>query len=73
MIEDLVYDVGMGDGADTAYYLAKGRRVVAIDANPLAVERASKDVFPSGFATAFRSGVRSTHPSLLATDCPITR
>jgi phosphopantothenate synthetase len=42
MIEDLVYDVGMGDGADTAYYLAKGRRVVAIDANPLAVERRRK-------------------------------
>jgi FkbM family methyltransferase len=42
MIEDLVYDVGLGDGTDTAYYLARGRRVVAIDANPIAVERASK-------------------------------
>jgi FkbM family methyltransferase len=50
MIENLVYDVGMGDGADTAYYLAKGRRVVAIDANPLAVERASQT-----FADAIRA------------------
>jgi FkbM family methyltransferase len=41
MIEDLVYDVGLGDGADTAYYLAKGRRVLAIDANPTAVSRVS--------------------------------
>lgn len=42
MIEDLVYDVGLGDGSDTAYYLATGRRVIAIDANPTAVERASE-------------------------------
>lgn len=40
MIRDLVYDVGLGDGADTAYYLSKGLRVLAIDANPIAVERA---------------------------------
>jgi FkbM family methyltransferase len=31
---DLVYDVGMHDGRDTAYYLWRGYRVVAIDANP---------------------------------------
>ena len=37
---DLIYDVGMCDGADTAYYLAKGFRVVAIEANPILVERA---------------------------------
>lgn len=32
--EDLIYDVGMHRGEDTAYYLAKGHRVVAIEANP---------------------------------------
>jgi FkbM family methyltransferase len=31
---DLVYDVGMHKGEDTAYYLAKGYRVVAVEANP---------------------------------------
>jgi FkbM family methyltransferase len=30
----LVYDVGMHDGSDTAYYLHRGFRVVAVEANP---------------------------------------
>jgi hypothetical protein len=30
----LIYDVGMHNGDDTAYYLAKGAHVVAIEANP---------------------------------------
>src|SRR5688500_13122165 len=30
----LIYDVGLHNGDDSAYYLAKGFRVVAIDANP---------------------------------------
>jgi len=32
--DDLVYDVGMHRGEDTAYYIAKGFRVVAFEANP---------------------------------------
>ncbi len=40
MIPDLIYDVGMYDGEDTAYYLSKGFRVVAIEANPDLVKRA---------------------------------
>jgi FkbM family methyltransferase len=39
MESDLIYDVGMCDGADTAFYLAKGFRVVAVEANPALVER----------------------------------
>ncbi len=31
---DLIIDVGMHNGDDTAYYLSRGFRVVAIDANP---------------------------------------
>lgn len=34
MVPDLIYDVGLHEGADTAYYLAKGFRVVAVEANP---------------------------------------
>ncbi|MFN0011088.1 MAG: FkbM family methyltransferase [Phycisphaerales bacterium] len=34
MIDNLVYDVGMHNGDDTAYYLARGYRVVAIEADP---------------------------------------
>jgi FkbM family methyltransferase len=37
---DLIYDVGLFDGGDTAYYLYRGYNVVAVDANPLMVERA---------------------------------
>lgn len=36
----LVFDVGMFDGADTAYYLALGCRVVAVEANPALVAKA---------------------------------
>ena len=31
---DLVYDIGMHEAEDTDYYLAKGYRVVAVDASP---------------------------------------
>jgi FkbM family methyltransferase len=37
---DLIYDIGLFDGEDTAYYLFRGYNVVAVDANPLMVERA---------------------------------
>ena len=36
----LIYDVGLCDGGDTAFYLAKGFRVVAIEANPALVRSA---------------------------------
>ncbi|MGH9537029.1 MAG: FkbM family methyltransferase [Terriglobales bacterium] len=37
---DLVYDVGMHNGNDTAFYLHQGYRVVAIEADPVFVEQA---------------------------------
>lgn len=36
--DDLVYDIGMHRGEDTAYYLAKGFKVVAFEAAPNLVE-----------------------------------
>ena len=42
--DDLIIDVGMHDGTDTAYYLAKGFRVVAVEANP-ALVTAAEDRF----------------------------
>jgi len=39
-IERLIYDVGMNNGDDSAYYLSLGFRVVAIEANPELVEQA---------------------------------
>jgi FkbM family methyltransferase len=37
---DLIYDVGLHTGQDTAFYLAKGFRVVAIEAHPELAESA---------------------------------
>ncbi len=42
MVSDLIYDVGLHDGEDTAYYLSLGHRVVAIDANPSKIEMAKE-------------------------------
>lgn len=42
---NLIYDVGLFDGADTAYYLFRGYNVVAIDANPLMIEKAKPRFF----------------------------
>lgn len=43
---ELVVDVGMNDGSDTAYYLAKGLDVVAIEANPDLCADASRRFAP---------------------------
>jgi FkbM family methyltransferase len=47
---DLIYDVGLFDGSDTAYYLFRGYNVVAVDANPSMIDRA-KSRFASEIAT----------------------
>ncbi|HET9404481.1 MAG TPA: FkbM family methyltransferase [Burkholderiales bacterium] len=44
---DLVFDVGMHNGDDTAYYLHKGYRVVAVEANIGLVERARRRFAPA--------------------------
>jgi FkbM family methyltransferase len=40
----LIYDVGLCDGGDTAFYLAKGFRVVAIEADP-ALAKSARERF----------------------------
>jgi FkbM family methyltransferase len=42
MIPDLIYDVGMNNGDDTAYYLHRGYRVVSIEADPSLVVQATE-------------------------------
>lgn len=42
MIDDLVFDVGMHNGDDTALYLSRGYRVVAVEANPALAKVARK-------------------------------
>ena len=48
---DLIYDLGMHDGQDTEFYLKKGFRVVALEANPALVSFARKR-----FADAIATG-----------------
>jgi len=40
MQNDLIFDVGMHSGLDARFYLGKGFRVVAVEANPSLVEKA---------------------------------
>jgi FkbM family methyltransferase len=42
MDSQLIYDVGMNNGDDTAYYLRRRYRVIAIEPNPELVDTASK-------------------------------
>jgi len=42
VVNNLIYDVGMHNGDDTAYYLSLGFRVIAIDASPKLVEDAQE-------------------------------
>lgn len=49
--KDLIYDVGVYNGDDTAYYLHKGYRVVAIEAHPKWAQDARER-----FADAIRDG-----------------
>lgn len=46
----VIFDVGMNNGDDSAYYLSKGFRVVAIEANPALVEKA-RERFAQEIAT----------------------
>jgi FkbM family methyltransferase len=39
---DLIYDVGMNNGEDTAYFLDQGHRVLAIEANPVLARQAER-------------------------------
>lgn len=43
MTKPVVVDIGMYDGTDTAYYLATGHRVIAVEANPALVARVRQE------------------------------
>jgi hypothetical protein len=59
MTADLLYDVGMNNGDDTAYYLYKGFRVVAVEADPVLVE-AARERFAEPSSSSPRTTTRSS-------------
>jgi len=63
VVKDLIYDVGMHNGDDTAFYLHQGFRVIAIEADPQLVDAAMRS-FPceltSGRLTILNVGVAET-------------
>ena len=40
----LIMDIGMNDGLDSSFYLSKGFRVVAVEANPILIEKVGKEL-----------------------------
>ena len=48
-MQQTIFDIGMYDGTDTAYYLESGYRVVSVEANPLLVDNAKRQ-FESAIA-----------------------
>ncbi len=68
MNQDLIFDVGMHNGDDTAYYLSRGFRVVAIEANPRLIAAAE-----SRFADAISAGrLRLYHRAVCLQEGPVT-
>jgi FkbM family methyltransferase len=64
---NLVYDIGLHDGSDTAFYLGLGHRVVAVDARPESIRRAEE-----AFEEAIRDGRLLVHRAVTAPDAPPT-
>jgi len=60
MFPNLIYDIGMNNGDDTAYYLRRGFRVIAVEANPklaaTAAERFANEI-KSGRLTILNIGI----------------
>jgi hypothetical protein len=65
----LIYDVGMNNGDDTAYYLRRGFSVVAIEPNPALVASASERFrreIKVGRLTILNVGVAAENGELVA-------
>jgi FkbM family methyltransferase len=58
---DLIFDVGVCNGDDSAYYLHKGYRVVGVEANPLMVEMVKRR-----FRSEIRDGRYHLEPVAIA-------
>lgn len=60
---ETIFDIGMYDGSDTAYYLEIGFRVVAVEANPELVDKAQQTFAPqiaSGQLTCINAAISAS-------------
>ena len=60
MDEGLIFDIGMNDGRDSAYYVSKGYRVVAVEADPKLAEQGQhrfSDDIRAGRVTVLNVGI----------------
>jgi len=64
----LIYDVGMYDGSDTAFYLQKGFDVIAVEANPRQVEK-----MQTAFHAELASGRLTIHGVAVAAEAGTAR
>lgn len=66
--DSLIFDIGMNNGNDTEYYLSKGFRVVAVEANPLLAakgrERFQKEIFNKKL-TILNQGIWNTNSNMV--------
>jgi FkbM family methyltransferase len=67
MQSELIYDIGMNDGSDTAYYLHRGYRVVAVEANPVmaaaSVRRFRREIAANRLVVLNVAIAESSHPT----------
>ncbi len=67
MKKQLIYDVGVNNGTDTAYYIHRGYKVLGIEANPVMVslleDKFSSEI-ESGTFTLLNLGIAETEGEL---------
>ncbi|MDO8972356.1 FkbM family methyltransferase [Reyranella sp.] len=66
--QKVIYDIGMHNGDDTEYYLKKGFRVVAVEANPSLCEAAK-----TRFAEQIASGQLQVHNVAIAAEAGVIK
>jgi FkbM family methyltransferase len=62
----MIFDLGMNNGDDTAYYLARGYDVIALEANPSLCEKAQarfRDAIAAGRVTIINAAIWQTDGS----------
>jgi len=71
-MSDLIYDIGMHEGEDSKFYLAKGFRVVAVEADPLLCEQAADRLgqfIQSGQLTIVNRAIAPTRGPIILYRC----